>query len=93
VLPDFGRDVHPLTSLIEDIQVVGKVPVNMTKEEIKHFAKFSKKKRWRLGKKHFRIDYEMRVLIGTADISVEWWHNGGKFSEARPIRVEWDANR
>jgi len=65
----------------------------MTKEEIKYFAKFSKKKRWRLGTKHFRIDYEMRVSIGIADILVEWWHNGGKYSEARPIGVEWDANR
>ncbi|KAL9606461.1 MAG: hypothetical protein Q9179_000377 [Wetmoreana sp. 5 TL-2023] len=44
---------------------------------------------WRLGKHYFRVDYDIKVLIGPADIRFELWFNGQKLSKDQPIKVEW----
>ncbi|KAL8731719.1 MAG: hypothetical protein Q9181_004200 [Wetmoreana brouardii] len=44
---------------------------------------------WRLGKHYFRVDYDIKVLIGPADIRFELWFNGQKLSKDQSIKVEW----
>ncbi|EON62947.1 hypothetical protein W97_02173 [Coniosporium apollinis CBS 100218] len=50
------------------------------KEKNKHF--------WNFGKHHFKVDYEIRVIIGPADIQFELWFDGQKLSKDKPIRVD-----
>ncbi|KAF2836931.1 hypothetical protein M501DRAFT_978671 [Patellaria atrata CBS 101060] len=54
---------------------------------------FKRKNRhfWNMGKPYFRVDYEVQVLIGPADIRFELWFNGHKLSRDQPIKVDWVA--
>jgi hypothetical protein len=50
-------------------------------EKNKHF--------WKLGKHYFRLEYQVKVLIGPADIRFELWFDNQKLSKDQAIRVEW----
>ncbi|KAL8901352.1 MAG: hypothetical protein Q9207_005247 [Kuettlingeria erythrocarpa] len=56
-------------------------------------TKFKEKNRrfWNLGKHYFKVDYDVKVLIGPADVRFELWFNGQKLSKDQSIRVEWVA--
>ncbi|KAL8732759.1 MAG: hypothetical protein Q9166_002540 [cf. Caloplaca sp. 2 TL-2023] len=56
-------------------------------------SKFKEKNKrfWSLGRHYLRIDYEVKVLIGPADVRFELWFNGQKLSRDQPIKVEWQA--
>ncbi|KAL9614056.1 MAG: hypothetical protein Q9167_001410, partial [Letrouitia subvulpina] len=56
-------------------------------------AKFKEKNRhfWHRRKHYYQVDYEIRVLIGPADIRFELWFNGQKLSKDQPIKVDWVA--
>lgn len=48
-------------------------------------ALFSRSARW------YNCTYEVRALVGAADLTFELWFNGQRFSKNHaPIRVTWD---
>jgi hypothetical protein len=47
------------------------------------------KRFWSLGKHYFKVEYQVRVLIGPADIRFELWFNNQKLSRDTSIRVDW----
>lgn len=54
-------------------------------------SRFTEKNKrfWNLGKHYFKVEYQVRVLIGPADIRFELWFNDQKLSRDRSIRVDW----
>jgi len=44
---------------------------------------------WRFAKHYFKVEYQVKVIIGAADIRFELWFDGQKLSRDQPIRVEW----
>lgn len=44
---------------------------------------------WSLGKHYFQVEYQVRVIIGPADLRFELWFDNQKLSRDEPIRVEW----
>lgn len=60
------------------------VPLSLFKLKNRHW--------WNTGKKYHRINYNVKVLIGAADISFELWHEGVKVSKDNSIKVEWQAS-
>ncbi|KAL8801041.1 MAG: hypothetical protein Q9182_004733 [Xanthomendoza sp. 2 TL-2023] len=73
-------DAHVLCEIESDLSTADE---SKFKEKNKHF--------WSLGKHYFKVDYEVKVLIGPADVRFELWFNGQKLSKDRPIKVEWQA--
>ncbi|KAL8810328.1 MAG: hypothetical protein Q9200_002665 [Gallowayella weberi] len=71
-------DAHILCEIESDLSSADE---SKFKEKNKHF--------WSLGKHYFKIDYEIKVLIGPADVRFELWFSGQKLSKDRPIKVEW----
>jgi hypothetical protein len=53
--------------------------------------RFTEKNRrfWNLGKHYFKVEYQVRVLIGPADIRFELWFDEQKLSRDRSIKVDW----
>lgn len=53
--------------------------------------KFKRKNRhiWNSGKPYLMVDYQVKVLIGPADIRFELWFDGQKLNKDTPIKVEW----
>ncbi|KAF2728383.1 hypothetical protein EJ04DRAFT_546806 [Polyplosphaeria fusca] len=53
--------------------------------------KFVEKNRrfWSLGKHYFKVEYQVKVLIGPADIRFELWFANQKMSLDKSIKVEW----
>ncbi|KAI9662318.1 MAG: hypothetical protein M1821_008485 [Bathelium mastoideum] len=52
---------------------------------------FKKKNRhlWQFGHAYYQVKYQIKVLIGPADLRFELWFNGKKLSKDKPIKVEW----
>lgn len=53
--------------------------------------KFTEKNKrfWSLGKHYFKVEYQVRVIIGPADIRFELWFDNQKLSRDQSIRVDW----
>jgi hypothetical protein len=47
------------------------------------------KRFWSLGKHYFKVEYEVKVLIGPADIRFELWFDNQKLSRDQSIKVDW----
>ncbi|KAF2649169.1 hypothetical protein K491DRAFT_708324 [Lophiostoma macrostomum CBS 122681] len=56
-------------------------------------SKFVEKNRrfWSLGKHYLKVEYQVRVLIGPADIRFELWFDNQKLSRDQSIKVDWVA--
>jgi hypothetical protein len=54
-------------------------------------SKFTEKNKrfWSLGKHYFKVEYQVRVLIGPADIRFELWFDNQKMSMDTSIMVDW----
>jgi hypothetical protein len=46
---------------------------------------------WNMAKPYRRCHYDVKVIIGPADISFELWFEGKKISQDNPIKIEWQA--
>ncbi|KAL8719782.1 MAG: hypothetical protein Q9225_003243 [Loekoesia sp. 1 TL-2023] len=71
-------DAHILCEIESDLSTADETKF---KEKNKRF--------WSLGKHYFKVDYEVKVLIGPADVRFELWFNNQKLSRDQPIKVEW----
>ena len=56
-------------------------------------SKFIEKNKrfWSLGKHYLKVEYQVRVLIGPADIRFELWFDNQKLSRDQSIQVDWVA--
>lgn len=55
------------------------------KQKRSHRALFSRSARW------YNCTYEVRAVVGAADLTFELWFNGMRFSKNHaPIRITWD---
>lgn len=59
--------------------------LELVKQKRRHRALFSRSARW------YNCTYEVRAVVGAADLTFELWFNGQRFSKNHaPIRVTWD---
>ncbi|KAL8745997.1 MAG: hypothetical protein Q9190_001923 [Brigantiaea leucoxantha] len=74
--------------LNQDSHVVCEIESDLTSADE---SKFKERNRrfWNFGKHYYRVDYDIKVIIGPADIRFELWFNGQKLSRDQPIKVEW----
>lgn len=101
VSPGDPRRAFP-TSVVESALEAGELPDQMTNET--HLlcsissnlspiseSKFTEKNKrfWSLGKHYFKVEYQVRVLIGPADIRFELWFDNQKLSKDTSIKVDW----
>lgn len=57
------------------------------KQKRRHQALLSRSARW------YNCTYEVRAVVGAADLTFELWFNGQRFSKNHaPIRVTWDED-
>ncbi|KAF2279926.1 uncharacterized protein EI97DRAFT_477419 [Westerdykella ornata] len=47
------------------------------------------KRFWNVGKHYLKIEYQVKVLIGPADIRFELWFDNQKLSKDQSIKVDW----
>ncbi|KAF2269555.1 hypothetical protein CC78DRAFT_564797 [Lojkania enalia] len=47
------------------------------------------KRFWSLGKHYFKVEYQVKVIIGPADIRFELWFANQKMSRDQSIKVDW----
>lgn len=47
--------------------------------------------RYNIGKRYYRADFDMKVIVGPADVRFEIWTKDGRISKAHEeIEVNWD---
>lgn len=47
------------------------------------------KRFWSLGRHYLKVEYQVKVLIGPADIKFELWFDNQKLSRDQSIKVDW----
>ena len=71
-----------------ETRVLCEVSSDLSSADEKKFTE-KNKRFWSLGKHYFKVEYQVRVLIGPADIRFELWFDNQKLSRDQSIRVEW----
>jgi hypothetical protein len=71
-----------------ETRVLCEIQSDLSAADAKKFVE-TNKHFWKLGKHYFKLEYQVKVLIGPADIRFELWFDDGKLSKDQPIRVEW----
>ncbi|TKA80567.1 hypothetical protein B0A49_00619 [Cryomyces minteri] len=76
--------------MTEDVQVLCEIESDLSSADE---SKFKKKNRhfWNRGAPYSRVNYQVKVLIGPADITFELWFDNQKLSKDQPIKVEFVA--
>ncbi|KAL2286385.1 hypothetical protein FJTKL_07147 [Diaporthe vaccinii] len=70
-----------------DLSGVRDSELEAVKQKRRHQALFSRSARW------YNCTYEVRAVVGAADLTFELWFNGQRFSKNHaPIRVTWDED-
>ncbi|KAL9074642.1 MAG: hypothetical protein Q9157_004316 [Trypethelium eluteriae] len=81
VLPNFsgpGKCVQKLCDIESDLS-------SASEKEFKE----KNRRIWQFGQRYFQVKYQIKVIIGPADLRFELWFNGQKLSKDKPIKVEW----
>lgn len=74
-----------LCTVRSDLSGVRDSELELRKQKKKPRALFSRSQRW------YNCMYEVRALVGAADLTFELWFNGQRFSKNHaPIKVTWD---
>ncbi|KAL8708980.1 MAG: hypothetical protein Q9220_006188 [cf. Caloplaca sp. 1 TL-2023] len=73
-----------------DAHILCEIESDLTSADETKF-KAKNKRFWNLGKHYLKIDYDIKVILGPADVRFELWFNGQKLSKDQPIKVEWMA--
>lgn len=71
-----------------DTRVLCEISSDLSSADEKKFTE-KNKRFWSLGKHYFKVEYQVRVIIGPADIRFELWFNNQKLSRDQSIRVDW----
>ncbi|KAF2646542.1 hypothetical protein P280DRAFT_464746 [Massarina eburnea CBS 473.64] len=101
VTPGDSRIAFP-TSVIESSLEASELPTQMNPDtrilcEISSDLSTASQERfveknknfWSVGKRYYRVEYEIHVLIGPADIRFELWFDNKKLSKDHSIKVDW----
>lgn len=82
-------DAPDLPSQIsQDTHILCEISSDLSSADEKKFTE-KNKRFWSLGRHYFKVEYQVRVLIGTADIRFELWFDDQKLSRDHSIRVDW----
>ena len=73
-----------------DTRVLCEIQSDLTTADESKFVE-KNKRFWSLGKHYLKVEYQVRVLIGPADIRFELWFNNQKLSRDQSIKVDWIA--
>lgn len=74
-----------LCTVRSDLSGVKDSELELKKQKKRPRALFSRSMRW------YSCTYEVRALVGAADLTFELWFNGQRFSaNHEPIKVTWD---
>ncbi|KAK7704697.1 hypothetical protein SLS64_008462 [Diaporthe eres] len=74
-----------LCTVRSDLSGVRDSELEAVKQKRRHQGLFSRSARW------YNCTYEVRAVVGAADLTFELWFNGQRFSKNHaPIRVTWD---
>ncbi|OCK79537.1 hypothetical protein K432DRAFT_426449 [Lepidopterella palustris CBS 459.81] len=71
-----------------DTRIICEIQSDLSGTDEKRFIEMNKRF-WKFGKHYLKVEYQVRVIIGPADIRFELWFNNQKLSRDQPIRVEW----
>lgn len=71
-----------------DTRVLCEISSDLSSADERKFTE-KNKRFWSLGKHYFKVEYQVRVLIGPADIRFELWFDNQKLSRDHSIRVDW----
>ncbi|KAF2448452.1 actin-like ATPase domain-containing protein [Karstenula rhodostoma CBS 690.94] len=71
-----------------DTHVLCEISSDLSSADEKKFTE-KNKRFWSLGKHYFKVEYQVRVLIGPADIRFELWFDNRKLSRDQSITVDW----
>ncbi|CAI6291398.1 unnamed protein product [Periconia digitata] len=73
-----NKDTHVLCAISSDLSTLA---TSRFEQRKKHF--------WSSGKPYLQISYEIRVLVGPADLRFELWFENEKLSKDTSISVQW----
>ncbi|KAF2672742.1 hypothetical protein BT63DRAFT_436614 [Microthyrium microscopicum] len=73
-----SQNVETMCDVISDLT---KVPEDKFKLKNRHW--------WNRGKKYRRVNYDINVVVGAADLTFELWFDGQKISKDNPIQELW----
>jgi hypothetical protein len=74
--------------MTQDTRLLCSISSNLSPISEQRFTE-KNKRFWSLGKHYFKVEYQVRVLVGPADIRFELWFNNQKLSKDTSIRVDW----
>ncbi|KAF2703082.1 hypothetical protein K504DRAFT_393355 [Pleomassaria siparia CBS 279.74] len=83
-----ARDLPDQMTNAPDTRLLCSISSNLTPISETKFTE-KNKRFWSLGKHYLRVEYQVRVLIGPADICFELWFDNQKLSEDTSIKVDW----
>ncbi|KAJ4293692.1 hypothetical protein N0V90_008976 [Kalmusia sp. IMI 367209] len=76
------------TQMSPDTRILCEISSDLTSADEKKFTE-KNKRFWSLGKHYFKVEYQVRVIIGPADVRFELWFDNQKLSRDQSIRVDW----
>ena len=81
------KDMLP-SQLEPGVDILCQVDSDLSGADEKRF-KEKNKKFWQTRESYFEVAYQVKVVIGPADLRFELWFNGEKMSKDNSIKVEW----
>jgi hypothetical protein len=89
-------DAQVLCKIVSDLSAIQETRFKLVSPRSRHirFTNSRQKNRhwWSIGKPYRRCNYDVKVVIGPADINFELWFEGRKLSLDSPIKVQWQAS-
>ena len=80
--------MHLPDQISPDTRLLCEISSDLSSADEKKFTE-KNKRFWSLGKHYFKVEYQVRVIIGPADIRFELWFDNQKLSRDQSIRVDW----
>ncbi|KAF2746172.1 hypothetical protein M011DRAFT_469029 [Sporormia fimetaria CBS 119925] len=71
-----------------ETRILCEIQSDLTSADDKKFVE-KNKRFWSLGKHYLKVEYQVKVLIGPADIRFELWFDNQKLSRDQSIKVDW----
>lgn len=71
-----------------DTRILCEIQSDLTAADERRFVE-KNKRFWSLGKHYLKVEYQVKVLIGPADIKFELWFDNQKLSRDQSIKVDW----
>ncbi|KAF2497224.1 hypothetical protein BU16DRAFT_617235 [Lophium mytilinum] len=89
ITSDVDKEYLPF-NMSPNARLLCEIESDLSTADEKRFVE-KNKQFWKVAKHYFKVEYQIRVIIGAADIRFELWFDGQKLSRDHPIRVEWTA--